>query len=88
MKKANWYELLDSDDYPHLIAANHLCGELADALIAIVGQPWLHLPGLGENSEPGAWCDTCGANMLTGEGHEADSDCAWLISARALGIAD
>lgn len=77
MKKADWYELLGSDDYPHLVAANHLCGELADALIAIVAQPWL----------PGKYGPMCPYCLI----HHSDAHTAWCPfprTARALGIAD
>ncbi len=51
----------------------------ADALIAIVGQPWLGCYGLDDPGCPGCARSMCGTAH---EGH-----CPWLIAARALGIA-
>jgi hypothetical protein len=65
------------------------CGEeaatrYADALIAIVGRPW-HVSGWSDDVLA---CPGCGWDEIhiASVGH-AD-DCAWLIAARATGIAD
>lgn len=63
------------------IIAHHL----SDALIAILGQPWLTYeidPGVH-----GAWCPSCNERIDRGEHlQDEEGDCAWLIAARACGV--
>lgn len=65
------------------IPAVDIARNSAEALIAIVGQPWRQ-----ECSQDGEEWSNCPHCLLDVEVNGHAPDCAWLIAARALGIAD